>query len=528
MRLLPDRADRREAGVVAASPAAGPALLAGFILLHVAVWTILPLAFTHSLPRDVVQGIMWSQGWQLGYDQPPFQAWILAAVDWLAGYRRWAIFLASQLLVATAFWAVWRLARLVVSPLGALVSVLLLDGVIFFNYNTRNLYPDLIGLPLWTLATLAFYRALRLARLADWAVLGLSLAAAAYGKYTSAILAVVMIGFMLVEPQARRHWRLPGPYLCAGICLLLIAPHLRWAFENGFPTVAHIQHVSRPTYGAADRFLALLGFVGGQIGSVALVAPMLIAARPWRRDTPVRLAGGATPFDRHFVAALALGPILLMTALAAASGVEFRVHWGYAMWCFIGLFAVMFVVPRTDAAGLRRLGWVWAGVFVILAAVYAGTHALTFTARPWILIWGVPRDELMRHYEEEAAYPGRELADAITKRWHERVDSPLAYVVGRKRTAANVSFFSADHPLVVTDATETPWIDVAQLWRRGAVVVWDPERDGDDTTALLQHYPDMEIQSPILLRWNGTATMQPLRIMWAIVYPAGQKKTRPQ
>jgi 4-amino-4-deoxy-L-arabinose transferase-like glycosyltransferase len=110
------------------------ACFAGFALLHVAVWTTLPLLVTHSLPVDLVEGVIWGQGWRLGYDQPPFQAWLLGAVDSVSGYQRWAVYLTSQLLIAVAFWAVWKLSRLIVRPLGALVAVVLLEDVLFFNW----------------------------------------------------------------------------------------------------------------------------------------------------------------------------------------------------------------------------------------------------------------------------------------------------------------------------------------------------------------------------------------------------------
>src|SRR5262249_26367816 len=158
---------------------------------------------------------------------------------------RWSVYLLSQLLVAVSLWAVWRLARSIVTPLGALISVLVLEGVLFFNYGTPNLFPGLIELPFWALATWSFFRALPVCRSRGRMLLGLCLAGAAYAKYVGAVLAAVMIGFMLVEPRARRRWRTPGPYLCAGLCLLLLAPHLWWAFRHGFQTVEHIRQVSR-------------------------------------------------------------------------------------------------------------------------------------------------------------------------------------------------------------------------------------------------------------------------------------------
>src|SRR5258705_8318291 len=113
-----------------ASPAT---LLAGFILLHVVVWTVLPIAFTHALPVDLVEGVVWGQGWQLGYDQPPFQAWFLGLADWLSGYQRWAVYLTSQVLVAISLVALWRLARLIITPLRGLGPGMGLDGTLSFD-----------------------------------------------------------------------------------------------------------------------------------------------------------------------------------------------------------------------------------------------------------------------------------------------------------------------------------------------------------------------------------------------------------
>ena len=38
---------------------------------------------------------------------------------------------------------------------------------------------------------------------------------------------------------------------------------------------------------------------------------------------------------------------------------------------------------------------------------------------------------MMRRFQEEADFPGREIAATITQRWHETVGTPLAYLVGK-------------------------------------------------------------------------------------------------
>jgi hypothetical protein len=512
----------------AASPWSMPGrLMAGYVLLHLVVWTLMPLAFAHALPVDLVEGVVWGQGWQLGYDQPPFQAWFLGAADSLFGYQRWAVYLLSQILVAVSLVAIWRLARMIVSPVGALVAVMILDGTIFFNLMTPNLYPDLIELPFWALAAGSFYRALRFGRRSDWLLLGLWLAGAAYGKYVGALLAATMVAFMLAEPQARRCWRTAGPYLCGGLCLLLLAPHLWWAVDSGFATLVHIRHVARPTSGVLDWLVSLLGFLAGELAHVGLVGMLVLALRgPSGGERPIALAGGPTTFDRRFVATLALGPILLLLATAVAKGIELRVHWGYAMWCFSGLFAVVFLVPRTDDATLRRFGRAWAGVFAATALAYAGLNGVSsfsFSADTPALVRQLLPKFMMRRFQEEADYPAREIAAEITQRWHEEVGGPLPYLIGKKWIAGNASFFSSDHPLVLRDGdpARSPWIGRADIDRRGGVVLWDTSRsDAADTARLLGAFPRLEMQPPLLVSWHSRANLPPLRLMWGIIRPA--------
>lgn len=501
-------------------------LFGGWLLLHLTVWTALPLIFTHALPVDLVEGVIWGQGWQLGYDQPPFQGWLLGFLDGLFGYQRWTVFFASQVLVAICLWAVWRLSRLIVSPLGALLSVMLLDGVLFFNFASPNLFPDLIELPFWALATWSFYRALRFGRRFDWLILGLCLAGAAYGKYVSFVLALVMIGFMAIEPQARRSWRTPGPYLCATLCLLLLTPHLWWALQQNFPTIAHIDQVSHPTRGLLDHIVALSGFVGGELGLISLMGLLLLTLVPSHPGArKILLTDAPTIFDRRFVMAMAFGPIGLLSAGALVADVEFRVHWAYAMWCFIGLFAVMFLVPVIDERAVRRFASAWVGVFALVALLFAGANGLASRASPLRLpavSWEIPSKHVLRRLQREAGFPARELADAITEGWQQRIGGPLPYVIGSKWVAGSIAFFSIDHPLVLRDGNPegSPWIDMADLRQQGAAVVWEPDDDANNISAVLQQrFPSMEMQPPLLIPSLSDPDLPPRRFSWGILRP---------
>jgi hypothetical protein len=328
---------------------------------------------------------------------------------------------------------------------------------------------------------------------------------------------------MLLEPQARRTWLTRGPYLTAGLYLLLLAPHLQWALHQGFPTAEHFYKASQSTRGIGNWLIALLGFAGGQAAVMAPAALLVIVlARAGNHERQLSLGSVATTFDRRFVAALAIGPFLVAVLVSAMTGREFLVHWGYPMWCFIGLFVVVFLTPTVSEVGLRQFGRAWASVFLIMALLYA----TAITIVPYLRqagISGVTKGFMTKHFldrQQQPHFPGPELAQAITRQWHATFGSRLAYVVGNKWVAGNVAFFSPDRPSVFLGGhpEESPWIDVASLHELGAAVVWDPDQI-ELEGRMKQRLPEMEIQPPLMLPWATSAALPPLSIGWAIIRP---------
>jgi hypothetical protein len=74
--------------------------------------------------------------------------------------------------------------------------------------------------------------------------------------------------------------------------------------------------------------------------------------------------------------------------------------------------------------------------------------------------------------------------------------------------------------IVHGDPALSPWIDAADLRRRGAVLVWE---DGQADAARLQRwaetFPGMELQPPLVLPRQTLRPTRPVRVNWALVPP---------
>src|SRR5438046_4369259 len=104
-----------------------------FLALHVVVWTALPTLLYPNLPLDLIEGLLYGREWQLGYDKlPPLPWWMLEATYQLLGPDLF-FYALSQLAIIAAFALVWVMAQQLVGPVGALVAILIIDGLHYFT-----------------------------------------------------------------------------------------------------------------------------------------------------------------------------------------------------------------------------------------------------------------------------------------------------------------------------------------------------------------------------------------------------------
>src|ERR1700754_2101482 len=102
------------------------------LLLHAVFWTALPALFFRNLPLDLIEALVYGREWQLGYDKlPPLPWWLVEATRQALGPDLF-YYLLSQIAIVTAFAFVFALARPLVGAMGALVAVLIIDGLHYF------------------------------------------------------------------------------------------------------------------------------------------------------------------------------------------------------------------------------------------------------------------------------------------------------------------------------------------------------------------------------------------------------------
>src|SRR5437016_8918801 len=153
------------------------------LVVHFFVWTALPALLYYNLPVDLIEALTYGREWQLGYDKlPPLPWWLVEITYRTIGYDT-AYYALAQVAVISAFALVWRTALPLVGGVGALVAVLIIDGLHYFHYTAAKFNHDVIQLPFWALAGFAFHRALRRGHLGFWLLLGAATGLSLWAKY---------------------------------------------------------------------------------------------------------------------------------------------------------------------------------------------------------------------------------------------------------------------------------------------------------------------------------------------------------
>ena len=103
----------------------------------------------------------------------------------------------------------------------------------------------------------------------------------------------------------------------------------------------------------------------------------------------------------------------------------------------------------------------------------------------------------------------------------ETYGTPLVYAGGTEFAVNNLAVYSPDHPHVLPhgEPALAPWVDMNDLRRRGAVLVWEEGHFDARLDAWRKSFSDFEIQPTLVLARQTWHPVKPARIVYAFVPP---------
>jgi 4-amino-4-deoxy-L-arabinose transferase-like glycosyltransferase len=429
-----------------------------FCLAHTLLWTIALWLSRPNPPFDTVESVAWGWQWQLGYDKhPPLAAWLSGAITKLLPSIDFSLYLLSGLSVVICFWAIWRLGQKFLSPTAALLSVLVLEGIYYYNISAAQFNPNVLMLPLWALTTLYFYQALTTQKNRDWLLLGLCAGLAVLAKYESFLLLFVMTGLLLGTTPGRRSFTRPGIYLATLVFVLIVLPNLIWLWQNDFISFAYtterttnktlqitwLNHLYQPLRYLGEQFTAIL--------------PVLLLFWPFYRAKTQPQS--SDPFTQQFIWVMGLGPFVIVFLLSLLTGAWIHSLWAFPFFSLMGILLFNIKRPEITSQQIKKFLYTFIPFFLLL-----------IVARTTFLVAG----PYFQHKINSAHFPGKMIAATLTADWHQHFQQPLKYVAGHRTLVEHITVYSVDHPAPYFEWSkkQSQWIDENKVYEQGALFVW--------------------------------------------------------
>ena len=393
-----------------------------FITTHLIVWTLVPTITNNNLPLDTIEALAWGSNLDWGFDKhPPASAFFVEVFYQIFGSNDWAYYLLSQIFVVISFFVVWKFSEEFFSDKTySLLSVLLLEGIYFYNFTSPEFNVNVCQLPFWTLSVLFAWKGFKSNKTIDWLLFGLFAALGVLSKYLFIYLLIAMdvfFAYMVIKKKFSLKI-----FISLIPFFLIILPHLIWLTENDYITVTYGLHrTDTENQYFINHLIHPIIFLGKQIG---ILVPFFIMS--FFIISNFKLKFKFKDQKLLFLLTINIVPVLLMFLTSMIMGVKIRTMWMTPFYLFFGVFVVYIFQSQMNLKKLKNFFTIFIILFIFSPFAYAYV-SITET-------------------DKRTDYPGKQIAEKVLKQWSQDFDEPINVVLGNEWVAGNLSYHLKSRP----------------------------------------------------------------------------------
>ncbi len=485
--------------------------LFAFFAIYLIAWTLCAQFLPSASELDSTEQVVWSQSWQWGYyKHPPLPSLLLYVLNGLFnGPSKGLNAFAAQGCNVVALFYVWLLAKQILSRKLAIVAVLITSLIAYHNFRAFPFNHNTVSLPFTAAACYYFYRAVQIPeRLLNWFLLGLVCGLAMLTKY-SILLVIASFFVVILWYRLFKNIRvILGLLLSIVVFLLIISPHVYWLAENNWRPFHYLQdQLSK----SGNIVSILFGFIVTQFIRLSFAVPALLGiwifiktGRINKAELNAGKSSEQASFDRHFLWAILVTPLILALLQLFLLGSELNSNWISAFFLPSGiLLTVVFFKDWDSTQLLKRVS------------------LLTWITQTVILVFFFVLAVIYPNYVGSASrltFPSQALADKVNEIWRNQQQAPLTIIISDYWSGGNVSLHIRPEPMVLIDNMEekSPWVTEQDVKFCGAFILVNTAEMSETYRQLLEH---SAIKGEFILPWGFAPKGKDLHYLWAIKPP---------
>jgi len=393
-----------------------------FLFTHLIVWTVIPSITNINLPLDTIEALAWGSNLDWGFNKhPPLSAFAVEIFYQIFGNQDWAYYFLSQIFVISTFFIIFKFSEdFLKNPIYSLISILLLEGIYFYNFTTPEFNVNVCQLPFWALSILYCWKGFKNNKTTDWLLFGSFAALGILSKYLFIYLLVAMdIFFIYMIIKKKINFKC---FISIIPFFLILLPHLIWLTNNDYITIIYGFHrTGAGDQNLLDHLFYPIMFAGKQIGIfIPLFVMFLFIVSKLKTKLNFK--------DKKLLFLLTINiiPILLIFLTSVIMGVKIRTMWMTPFYLFFGVLLVYVFQSQINLNKLKS----FTSVFIILFIFSPITYAYISITQT----------------DKRTDYQGKEIAEQVQEIWNKKYKSKIKYVKGNEWDAGNLSYHLESRP----------------------------------------------------------------------------------
>ena len=399
-----------------------------FITVHLIIWTLVPILTNNNLPLDTIEALAWGSNLDWGFNKhPPASAFFVEIIYQIFGNQDWAYYLLSQSFVTMSFFIVWKFSQdFFKNNTYSLISVLLLEGIYFYNFTTPEFNVNVCQLPFWALCVYYSWKLFDKQKITFencfW--LGVFAATGFLSKYLFIYLLIAIDLLFFYVIFVKKYKKFDFKYLISlEVFIVLLIPHLVWLTNNDYITITYgLNRAGLQDSSLLDNIIYPLIFLGKQMGTlIPFFAMTFFLIKKFKFKISLK--------DKKllFLIFINLVPIGLMFLTSVLTGSKLRTMWMTPFYLFFGVLVVYIFQTQINLKKLNGFISVFLILFIFSPLTYAYISII--------------------ETDKRTDYPGKEISIKIQNEWNKDHDDPINVVLGNEWSAGNLSYHLQTRPI---------------------------------------------------------------------------------
>ena len=398
-----------------------------FTTMHLILWTLIPTITNNNLPLDTIEALAWGSNLDWGFNKhPPASAFFLEIFYQVFGSNDWAYYLLSQIFVITTFFIVFNFAEKIFNnKILSLISVLLLEGIYFYNFTTPEFNVNVCQLPFWAACVFYSWKLFNNKEidLKDCLWLGLFASIGFLSKYLFIylLIAIDLLFFYIIF--IKKYKKFDFKYLISlEVFIVLLVPHFIWLINNDFVTITYgLARTGLENSNILDHLIYPVTFLIKQIG---ILIPFFIMSFFLIKRFKFKIS--LKDKKLLFLIFINLIPIALMFLTSFITGSKIRTMWMTPFYLFFGVLVVYIFQAQINLKRLNKFISAFLILFFISPFLYA---YISITEK-----------------DKRTDYLGKQIAIKTQYAWSQDHKEPINVVLGNEWLAGNLSYHLESRP----------------------------------------------------------------------------------